>query len=382
MGKKVYFITSFAFPRYDAGATRITMLARALLERGHEVELCGMGDDTVFEGIPCHTLNPYRSNRIFNSISWHLLGMSCVAYAKRIIDKADVVVASFLPSSATDRIKALCRDAGVAFAVDCTEWFSPEEFPRGDKDPEYADHVRLLTEVIDSKVKVIAISSYLERYFAQKGCSVLRVPSVLDYEEFDPTTECCPQSAVVSIVYAGSPGAKDSLGVVLDSIGLLAREDLDKLSFDFYGVSEADLLRYVKSGSALPRCVHAHGRVPRAEVITALESADFTILMRDPSMRFAQAGMPTKVTESLGCGTPVIANITSDLGDYLVDGRNSLLVGDYSSKACAQAVKRAVNLTLDERLSMRREAFKSMRSGLDYRVYVDVLEDFLFGDEA
>lgn len=99
-------------------------------------------------------------------------------------------------------------------------------------------------------------------------------------------------------------------------------------------------------------------------------------------MRFAQAGMPTKVTESLGCGTPVIANITSDLGDYLVDGRNSLLVGDYSSKACAQAVKRAVNLTLDERLSMRREAFKSMRSGLDYRVYADVLEDFLFGDEA
>lgn len=381
MTRKAFFITSFAFPRYDAGATRITMLAKALCDRGYEVELCGMGDNTMFDGMPCRTLNPYRANRIFNSISWHLLGTASVAYAKKIMNKADAVVVSFLPSSATEKIKALCRDAGVAFAVDCTEWFTPEEFTRGEKDPEYIDHVRLLTEVIDSGTKVIAISRYLERYFLEKGCSVLRVPSVLDCEELVSDYNTRPQSAAVSIMYAGSPGAKDSLAVVLDAIGLLACEDLDRLSFDFYGVTEADLLRYAKKGSALPPCVRAHGRVPRIEVISALEGADFTILMRDPGMRFAQAGMPTKVTESLGCGTPVIANITSDLGEYLVDGCNSLVVSDYSPQACACAMKRAVALTVDDRLSMRHEAFESMRLGLDYRVYAGALEEFLFGDQ-
>ena len=382
MTRKAFFITSFAFPRYDAGATRITMLAKALCDRGYEVELCGMGDDVDFDGIVCHTLNPYRSNRIFNSIAWRLVGVTTVAYAKSIIDDADVIVASFLPSSAVDKIKKLCRDAGVIFAVDCTEWFTPEEFPHGVSDPGYIDHMKLLTETIDSEVRVIAISRYLEHFFISKGCSVLRVPSVLDHEELAPDRSSTPQSSVISVMYAGSPAVKDSLGVVLDSICLLDHDVLEKMSFSFYGVTEDDLLHYIKNGTSLPGCVRAYGRVPREEVIYALKNADYTVLMRDPSMKFAQAGMPTKVTESLGCGTPVISNITSDLGDYLIDGLNSIVVSGYSAEACACALKRAASLGMADRLSMQREALKSMRSGLDYRAYSAALDEFLCGGEA
>lgn len=382
MSKKAFFITSFAFPRYDAGATRITMLAKALRGQGYEVELCGMGDDVQFDGIVCRTLNPYRSNRICNSIAWRLIGMTAVAYVKSIIDDADVIVASFLPSSVVEKIKALCCEADVVFAVDCTEWFTPEEFPHGVNDAGYIDHLRLLTEVIDSDVKVIAISSYLEDYFTEKGCSVLRVPSVLDNEELAPDLPVGLQSSAISVMYAGSPAVKDSLGVVLDSIDLLDRDVLGRISFSFYGVSEDDLLHYAKKGTALPACVHAYGRVSRKDVIAALKNADFTILMRDPSMKFAQAGMPTKVTESLGCGTPVIANITSDLGEYLVDGLNSIVVRNFSAEACAFALERAASLSVADRSSMRREALKSMRCGLDYRVYSVALDEFLCGGGA
>lgn len=379
MGKKVYFITSFPFPRYDAGATRIAMFARALKERGCEVELCGVGDDTIYDGIVCRTLNPYRTNKLLNWLAFRLLGFNAILYARQVIERADAIVSTFLPSAATQTIKQLCHDAGVPFCVDCTEWFSPEEFEKGDKDSAYIDHLRLLTEVIDSSVNVVAISSYLERYFLEKGCNVLRIPSVLDYQELVSVSPYQPFDSKVSFMYAGSPGLKDSIGVVLEAISSLDSMSLKSMSFDFYGADEDALLRYVGNRSPLPSCVHAHGRVPREEVLSALRSCDFTILMRDPSMRFAQAGMPTKVTESLGCGTPVVSNIVSDLGDYLEDGANSVVVKDYSSDSCARALRKAASISVSKRLEMRENARSTMRSRLDYRRYAAELEEFIFG---
>lgn len=381
MHKRVLFITSFAFPGHDAGATRITMLARALRSQGCEVELCGVGDATVFDGFQCKTLNPYRSNKVLNWLAYRMLGINAVSYVRRSIKRFDVVIASFLPATASREIKNICFNAGVTFAADCTEWYTPEEFSRGEKDRSYLDHVRLMTEVIDPSVKVIVISSYLERYFTKRGCTVLRVPSVLDYEALVPDQLMCPTDDAVSIMYAGSPAVKDSLWMILKAIGLLDDSTLRKLSFDFYGVGESDLPRYMSEGGALPPSVHAHGRVPRAEVIAALRKSDFTVLMRDPEKRFAQAGMPTKVTESLGCGTPVIANITSDLAEHLKDGVNSVVVDEYSAEACASAFRRAAALSSSARFAMRREACIAMRNGLDYRNYAVSIAKFLLGDK-
>ena len=50
----------------------------------------------------------------------------------------------------------------------------------------------------------------------------------------------------------------------------------------------------------------AHGDVQRL-----VGSTDFSILVRQPC-RTSQAGFPTKFVESFACGTPVIANLTSD----------------------------------------------------------------------
>ena len=373
------FITSFSFPDYDAGATRTAMLGRALLNRGCDVELCGVGDAGVFDGMVCHTLNSHRSNRVLNWLAYRLLGGNAASFVHRNLHRFDAVVASFLPSDATARIKRMCQGAGIAFAVDCTEWYTPEEFPGGENDPSYRDHVKLLTEVVDSNVKVIAISSFLERYFVGKGCCVLRVPSVLDIAALEPKRPFEPSPNKVEIMYAGSPAKKDSLDIVLNAIGFLGEDELKMLSFDFYGVRDDDLLGYMPEGSALPTCVRAHGRVPRAEVVSALGRSDFTVLMRDPDKRFAQAGMPTKVTESLGCGTPVIANITSDLGNYLEDGNDAIVVGEYSAEACAKALKRAAGLSVAERVAMRADSRSSAWASLDYRVYADVLDVFLLG---
>ena len=357
------------------------MLGRALRDRECEVELCGVGDDSIFDGMTCRTLNPHRSNKVLNWLAYRMLGRNASSFVRRNLNRFDVVVASFLPSDATAKIKEMCRETGITFAVDCTEWYTPEEFPGGETDSAYLDHVRLLTEIIDPSVKVIAISSYLEHYFEEKGCEVLRVPSVLDIAALEPEQPFASKHESVSIMYAGSPAKKDSLGVILKAIELLNDDTLERLTFDFYGVGDVDLRGYMSEGVKLPLCVRAHGRVSREEVVSSLHHSDFTVLMRDPGKRFAQAGMPTKVTESLGCGTPVIANITSDLGDYLKDGEDALIVEDYSAEACARALRKAAGLTASERAAMRIKSCAAARAGLDYRVYADSLDVFLLGSQ-
>lgn len=377
MSHRVLFIASFGFPNYDAGATRLTMLARALRMKGCHVELCGVGDEVQFDGLICHTLNPGRSNRLFNWLAYRTLGLRSALFVRRHIKEFDSIVVSALPSNAIEFIKSLCLKRGVTLAVDCTEWYTPEEFKGGESDRSYLDHTRLITEVIDSRIKVIAISSYLERYFSNKGCNVLRIPSVLDVKELSSDGQAGRDCGHTRIVYAGSPGKKDSLWLILQAIISLSSEDQERIKFDIYGVDQRSLSAMIPDGMRVPACVRAYGRVPRETILEALHDCDFTVLMRDPSQRFAQAGMPTKVTESLGAGVPVIANITSDLGDYLIDDKTAFVVPDYSAEAFAETLVRALSSSDAMRDEMRRRAYLMASSKLDYRSYAECLSTFL-----
>ena len=73
---------------------------------------------------------------------------------------------------------------------------------------------------------------------------------------------------------------------------------------------------------------------PHAELPNLIAEADFTVLMR-PNKRYTNAGFPTKLVESLASGVPVIANLTSDIGWAVRDGREGLKVDDYSAASLA-----------------------------------------------
>ena len=119
------------------------------------------------------------------------------------------------------------------------------------------------------------------------------------------------------------------------------------------------------------------GRIARNEVLKHLESADFTMLLRPENERYAMAGFPTKVVESLSTATPVICNYTSDLKLYLKDGENSIILEDTSAESCANALKKAVSLTAEERKIMQNNARKTAEKEFDYRVYTDKVKEFI-----
>jgi glycosyltransferase involved in cell wall biosynthesis len=118
---------------------------------------------------------------------------------------------------------------------------------------------------------------------------------------------------------------------------LLNKNIIDTIDIRIIGINKNQLVNTCGVSQQvldkLGNSLKAVGRIPRDGVLKNLEEADFTVLMRSPDQRYAKAGFPTKVVESLSSGTPVICNITSDLGDYIRDGENGIVVDRCSAEA-------------------------------------------------
>ena len=120
-----------------------------------------------------------------------------------------------------------------------------------------------------------------------------------------------------------------------------------------------------------------HGSVPHERVLNILEETDFTLLMRDPEKRYAKAGFPTKMVESLSRSTPIICNLTSDMSDCLVDGVNALIVSECSAKSMKLVLSHAIKLSFDERNVLAWNAFSCAKQSFMYSKYLSKMKRFL-----
>ena len=179
-------------------------------------------------------------------------------------------------------------------------------------------------------------------------------------------------------VYAGSPGKKDFLSEMIKGFAKVVEELCDKFEFHIIGATEGAA---IDVGGTSPEDIRRlgdhlvfHGRVSREEAIEWVRRADFTVLLRNSDLRYTKAGFPTKVVESLASATPVITNITSDLGMYLNDGANAVVSAGYTADDLAEAIRRAMRFTYDERLEMSRGARECAENNFDYRGYVGLID--------
>lgn len=268
-----------------------------------------------------------------------------------------------------------CRRNRVALIADIAEWYEPD-LQRGGffglSNINTTISMRYLFPKCDG---IVAISSYLSNFYSKCGNTVLRVPPTLDVSAI-----CLPEIVLargpkpLSLIYAGSPGKKDLLGNVIDGVAMADPEG-NRLSLQVIGPTVSEVCRLLGSKD-IPPFVQVLGRIDQQEVQKRVQQADFSVLLREP-LRFAQAGFPTKFVESMANGTPVIANITSDLGEYLHDGIEGLVVGDHSPHAFAQTLKRAMCLTRQQLHQMRNAARTQAENSFDYNNYKDTLASFI-----
>ena len=374
---RVLLCSYFKFPLGCAGAIRHEKFAQMLQQIGHEVLIVGLGEFNNFKiesynGIK-YTSFRYSSTSLISKIVMRLKYWNNL---KRMIESymPHCIIMDDMRPYVTIQLKAYAHKKNIKLIHDSVEWYSPEQFKLGVFSPAYIKKDIVNRFLVDRSMNVIAISRYLTDYYTSKKINCVNIPIVVTEEDLIKEKTI---GDMVNFVYAGQAGKKDYIDIVLKAMMMLPQEELSKFKFHILGCTEEQLLLNGVSQvtiDSIRSSLIFYGRVPRLRVLEVLKQSDFTVLMRSETQRYAKAGFPTKLVESLSHSTPVIANLTSDMELYLKDGNNSLIVPECTSEALVKVLQKAIELPLKTRREMCENAYQTAKTKFYYTNFIPDLK--------
>ncbi len=380
---RAVIITENKYPLGDAGAIRQHAMAKILQELGYDVTIVGYGSYTgkrlnEYEGIKYISLRAKSENKLIRLLYRVLFGYRAVRYVKKHIKTPSLIMLVDTLPYAWKLIESFGVKNNIKLIHDSVEWYSPEEFSNGEKNIEYILKEKTNTQNINKNWNVIAISKYLEEHFKNTAESVIRVPVIMDTKSILFEVDKLPHSSKTHFVYVGAPAKKDYLKEIVEGFELLEKEYKDLCELHIVGITEKELINTCgvneTTVNALKGLLSMHGRLPHPEAVRWVREADYTLLLRDADLRYAKAGFPTKIVESLSCGTPPVCNISSDLGMYLKDGENAFISESHRPEDLKNTLVRAINCSSEQRNKMRKFARRTAEEAFDYKNYIDIFK--------
>lgn len=337
-------------------------------------------DGYYIEGIRYWTMNPERVSaiqRLLHPISRFRLYVSALE-ALKLEDIRAVIINACGSAMHVPFVSAFCRRKSIPLIGDICEWYDPRQMNYGRLNPSYTIFCLIFRYFLPRFRNLIVVSKLLECHFKGNGRNVIRIAAPVDPSKI-PCIDHTPKDRLV-LLYAGQPGRKDLLREILVALASLAPDERSRIEFRLLGPTKQELIKLLGKSAHLLNLLSDNvkplGRVSRDQVLDALQEAHFTVLLR-PDKRYANAGFPSKVPESLAAGTPVLFNPTSDLAEYLSDGTAALSVHDCSPLEVARTIRRALQLEPAELQDFRRCARTKAVQHFDYRLYLDSLGTYL-----
>lgn len=375
--KQLLILTYANFPNGEAASVRISALTKIIDKFGYDINIISMSRIEPFvwneyEGVNYCSVR-YKQNDLFHRL------LNVLFYKKRAkqvikkMGKIDAIMPMSLQLNTMLFCERYAKKNGIKLITDRTEWYSSGEFKGGIFSWQYLQNHLTNAYIIDKYWKVISISCFFEDYYKSKGISTVRIPAIMDLSSI-PINEYKPNN-IRRVVYAGSPANKDSLWMIIKAFGCLPDDIKDKIELHVYGVEKnyCDKFKNLEPSNN----IYFHGRVSRDVVLDALRGADFSTLFRDGDQRFAKAGFPSKIAESMSVGLPPITNLTSDLELYLKDGVNAAIVEEYSIDSYVECIKKVASYSDEQMQLMHINSRRTAETVFDYSNYVDALNEFL-----
>jgi glycosyltransferase involved in cell wall biosynthesis len=229
---------------------------------------------------------------------------------------------------------------------------------------------------------MIAISDYLFHYYNGKMRNVVNIPPLVDLEmtkwSIDNTDFRSNKNEQVRIIYAGSPGSggKDRLDIIFKILSQIKEEGILNFYFFVIGMSKEQYLMAFKTllPDNLAENIVFQGRLKHTDTLNEIKKADFNLFLRDDNLT-NMAGFPTKFVESVSCGTPVLTNSSSNIKNYIIDGRNGFLIDDKTDQSLKIGIKNALILPKSEIQIMKQWCLSS--TTFHYKNYVNSFEELV-----
>jgi glycosyltransferase involved in cell wall biosynthesis len=385
----IIYIGGFNFFDTDAATNMVLANARLFEEIGFKVVLIGQdkylkcGTDIIktqknMNGFDIWSI-PYPSTTIkrINQLT------TTSSYIKVIENYEDVrcVICYNFPAVAFKKIIHYCKKKGICIISNSTEWYGKAGvsliFDLIKKiDTSY--RMRVLNNKVDG---LIVCSKYLSNFY--KGEPALILPT---FSSINVIKTKKKENSVPKIIYGGVPfrlnvrirdkrTMKDRLDKTIRYLFDVYKEGI-KFQFDIYGLSKKEYLIALPEDKLIVEklgdSIIFHGRISSEELAERIREADFSIFIRDIN-RVTMAGFPTKFTESVNLGTPVITTKTSDLEEYLIEGENGFFL-EMENKLAVEKLKYILKMDSSERNEIKLRCMQY--DGLDYHKWISKTEAF------
>ncbi len=385
----IAYVGPFSFPWGQAGSRRVCGVTRSIADAGNNVVVCS-GDSeplnpvNLNEGEALGSITyvglsetplkgiPLSSKLLQLFILW---GKKTVNWLDSQTNKPSHVIVYGGSAQYIYHLLPWCQHNNIPLIVDIVEWYDPKQMTGGFFGPFHISAKIALHYYYPKCNGAIVISSYLAKHYRKHGVKIVTVPPSLDvinHPLFAQNKKT--KRSRLTLVYAGTPGKKDLLSNVINGINQIDPNGEKTLLLVMGPTLEQ--IKQLLNASKPPVFVQALGRIPQNGVAKIIQQADFSVLLREP-LRFTEAGFPTKFVESMANGTPVIANLTSDLDQYLFDGINGFVCRDHSAESFSTALQQAINVSSEKLYRMRQAARKEAEQGFDYRNHTKPLKSFL-----
>ena len=207
---------------------------------------------------------------------------------------------------------------------------------------------------------IIAVSSYIENFYHKDGLPSVIIPPLFDnYSESefklgDKTT----------FVYAGTPfvlkenvnpeGMKDRLDKIVDYCILLSKQKVNYV-LEIIGITKEQYLMCIPRHKEDLRDnddIKFKGRFSHEDTLKEVRNADYMMNIRDINI-MNEAGLSTKLVESVSLGTPVVMNSVGDNFKYLREGITGYELFDDKQRD-VELLKVLCNKSIEERMTLKR----------------------------
>lgn len=383
----VVYVGPYSFPNGGAAARRIYANALSLRDAGFDVVITSgqmqtqAPDNNIYEGISVISLNERQFEqlpRLIKHFFYFSMGKKTIDWLDTLTTKPKAIILYSGYSPYLIKLLRWSKKNNVKLIFDAVEWYAPQSRVGGFFSP-YHLNILLAMRWLSVRTKnIIAISTYLEKHYKKNHCKTILIPPTLDHARVKARFEKSSDSGLI-LVYAGSPEKKDLLDNVIDATMRLHEDGID-ITLHIAGVTKEYFrnLNTIKKYNAtdISSIIINHGYIEHDKALDLVRMADFSVLIR-PLQRSSHAGFSTKFVESMAVGTPVIANITSDLGNYLIDGVNGFVCEDNHVTSITKQFHRAAKLNNIIYKRMRFAARELSENSFDYRNFSTHLDKFI-----
>ncbi len=394
----IIYVGGFELPDKNAAAQRVLSNAKIFRDLGYKVVFIGVDKalspnthikDTrsLVHGFEAWAV-PYPSRKIdwlrYILTSGHLKYLISKFYS----DKLYGIICYNYPSIAQLRIQSLCQQYEALLISDATEWYKSGGGSALFNTVKWLDTSMRMYYVHPKANGIITTSQYLTNFYKRRGCKLVELPTLYDPIKISYLDNFNRDSKNIKIMYAGSPfdvnrinkqrsNIKDRLDKIIIMLHNVYKKKTN-FTFDVYGLTEDNYLSVFPEHKSildeLSNVLTFHGRREHDEIVSQIKKSDFTIFLRNIE-RLTEAGFPSKFSESISYGTPVICNMISNIEKYVDEGKNCFIISLNDVGLQVKKMLHILSMDSDERKKMKDYCIGCRT--FDYRKYISNVAHFL-----